>query len=135
MNVGEASRETGLPIKTIRYYDEIGLISADRQSNGYREFDNYCINKLRFLKRARALGFSVEDCRSLLSLYEDHTRSSGDVKLIASEHLAEVDLKILEMEQFRNILKHLIEACHGDDRSDCAILDELAGFPSQGIPH
>ena len=135
MNVGEAAKETGLPVKTIRYYDGIGLISPDRQENGYREFDAICVHKLHFLKRARGLGFSVEDCRILLSLYEDHERSSADVKRIALEHLSVVDKKISELDQFRRALTHLVDACKGNELPDCPILDEIAGDLPEETQH
>lgn len=135
MNVGEASKVTGLPVKTIRYYDEIGLIHPSRDHNGYREFDEPCVHKMHFVKRARGLGFSVEDCRTLLSLYEDEERSSADVKSIAREHLTQVDAKIAEMKQFRNVLTYLVKSCHGDELPDCPILDELAGMPPKETQH
>ena len=135
MNVGEASKVTGLPVKTIRYYDNIGLIRPDRNDNGYREFNDACVQKLHFVKRARGLGFSVDDCRTLLSLYEDEERSSADVKTIAREHLAQVDRKITEMEQFRSVLRYLVEACRGDERPDCPILDELSGVGDRETQH
>lgn len=135
MNVGEASKVTGLPVKTIRYYDEIGLIYPDRDHNGYRQFDELCVNKLHFVKRARGLGFSVENCRTLLSLYEDKERTSADVKWIAQEHLTQVDTKIAEMRQFRNVLTALVKSCHGDERPECPILDGLAGTSTQETQH
>jgi len=129
MNIGEAAKATGLPVKTIRYYEEIGLVGVLRSDNGYRRFGDLEIHKLRFVQRARNLGFSVEDCRTLLSLYEDDARESAEVKEIASKHLAEIDAKLAELRNLRHVLAHLIESCAGDSRPDCPIIDELAGRP------
>ena len=125
MNIGEAATASGLPAKTIRYYEDIGLIRPDRSENGYRDFDNVHVAKLTFLKRARSLGFGVDQCRALLSLYEDRARASADVKRLAVEHLDEIEAKISELEAMRATLSHLVERCHGDDRPDCPILDGL----------
>lgn len=127
MNIGQAAASTGLPARTIRYYEDIGLIAPLRQQNGYREFMERDIDKLRFLQRARGLGFSIESCQALLKLYEDHHRSSVDVKRVALEQIKEVDKKIAELKGLRETLGRLVDACHGDDRPDCPILDELAG--------
>jgi Cu(I)-responsive transcriptional regulator len=127
MNVRDASERSGLPSKTIRYYDDIGLVVPDRRGNGYRDYDNRSVQKLAFLKRARQLGFSIEDCRQLLSLYEDKDRASADVKALAESHLLEVDKRLAELVYLRETLKHLVHACHGDDRPDCPILADLSG--------
>ena len=127
MNVRDAGKRSGLPSKTIRYYDEIGLVVPDRRENGYRDYDSRAVQKLAFLKRARQLGFSIEDCRQLLSLYEDKGRASADVKSLADKHLTEIDTRLEELQQLRNTLKHLVHACHGDDRPDCPILADLSG--------
>ena len=127
MNIGRAERISGLPAKTIRYYEEIGLVVPQRRGNGYRDYAEAEVRKLQFLQRARSLGFSVQDCRALLSLYEDKGRASADVKAIAKAHLTAVERKIAELESLRGALGHLVEACHGDDRPDCPILGELAG--------
>lgn len=126
MNVRDAAAQTGLPAKTIRYYDDIGLVVADRQSNGYRDFDDRAIQKLAFLKRARQLGFSLNDCRQLLSLYEDTDRESADVKALAEAHLTEVDARLLELNHLRDTLADLIHSCKGDHRPDCPILADMA---------
>ncbi|WP_375259859.1 Cu(I)-responsive transcriptional regulator [Citreimonas sp.] len=126
MNIGEVAAKAGLPAKTIRYYEEIGLVTPARDSNGYRAFRSTDVHKLAFLARARALGFSIEDCRTLLALYEDDTRASGDVKRVAREHLARIDEKIAQLGAMRDTLGDLVEACHGDDRPDCPILKDLA---------
>lgn len=127
MNVGEAARASGLPAKTIRYYEEIGLISPARAANGYRDYASGDIHRLAFLRRARGLGFSVEECRQLLSLYGDKHRESADVKHLAETKLVEIDRKIAELNGLRKTLQHLVHCCHGDERPDCPILDELAG--------
>lgn len=126
MNVGQAARASGLPAKTIRYYDEIGLIRPTRAANGYRDYAGDDIHRLAFLRRARGLGFSVEECRQLLALYEDKSRASADVKGIAEAKLSEIDRKIRELTELRHTLEHLVHACHGNDRPDCPILEELS---------
>lgn len=122
MNISDAARQTGLPAKTIRYYEDIELVTARRDTNGYRVFMEQDIHKLTFLARSRGLGFSVEDCRALLALYEDQSRASADVKRIASEHLREVETKISDLIAMRDTLSELVQACSGDDRPDCPIL-------------
>jgi Cu(I)-responsive transcriptional regulator len=126
MNISEVSKRAGLPAKTIRYYEEIGLVSPARSGNGYRSFRDSDLHKLAFLGRARALGFSIEDCRNLMMLYEDRGRASSDVKAIASEHLVAIDAKLAELSQMRNTLADLVSSCAGDDRPDCPILADLA---------
>jgi Cu(I)-responsive transcriptional regulator len=126
MNIGEASERSGLPAKTIRYYEDIGLIRPDRADNGYRDYGSDDVHKLRFLHRSRGLGFSVEECRQLLALYEDKSRASADVRDMASSKLTEIDRKIRELTELRHTLEHLVHACHGNDRPDCPILEELA---------
>lgn len=127
MNIGQASERSGLPAKTIRYYEEIGLIRPDRALNGYRDYGDADIHRLAFLQRARALGFSIEECRQLMDLYDDRNRASHDVREIASAHVAAIDLKLRELEAMRATLSRLIHACHGDDRPDCPILEDIAG--------
>lgn len=127
MNIGEASTRSGLPPKTIRYYEDIGLVRPARASNGYRDYAESDTHKLAFLARARGLGFSIEECRALLSLYEDQSRASADVKTIASGHLLDIDRKIEELQSMRRTLSRLIRACEGDHRPDCPILDTLSG--------
>ncbi|MGN6549501.1 MAG: Cu(I)-responsive transcriptional regulator [Pararhizobium sp.] len=127
MNIGQAAHKTELPAKTIRYYEEIGLVRPARGSNGYRDYATSDIHKLRFLHRARSLGFTIEECRQLLALYADTGRASADVKAMATAKIAEVDTKISELKTLRATLSHLAEHCHGDDRPDCPILDDLAG--------
>ncbi|WP_306151260.1 Cu(I)-responsive transcriptional regulator [Roseovarius sp. MMSF_3281] len=126
MNIGDVAKHAGLPAKTIRYYEDIGLIQPDRGTNGYRDFSENDLHKLRFLGQARSLGFSIEDCRDLLALYEDKDRASADVKHITEEHLEKIDSKITELQAMRRTLAHLVQACAGDDRPDCPILADLA---------
>ncbi len=127
MNIGEVSSKSGLPAKTIRYYEDIRLITPDRTPNGYRDFSDIHLHKLAFLQRTRGLGFSIEDCRVLLSLYEDTTRASSDVKAMAQEHLGKISQKITELQAIRATLFELVNKCQGDDRPDCPILKGLAG--------
>jgi Cu(I)-responsive transcriptional regulator len=126
MNIGDVSERTGLPAKTIRYYEEIGLVRPDRDANGYRRFTERHAHKLAFLGRARSLGFSIEDCRRLLALWEDRDRASADVKAVAEKHLAEIDAKMAELAAMRATLSDLVERCAGDRRPDCPILRDLA---------
>ncbi|MEM8645161.1 MAG: Cu(I)-responsive transcriptional regulator [Pseudomonadota bacterium] len=126
MNIGAAAKASGLPAKTIRYYEDIGLITPDRKANAYRDYSDDHVHKLRFIQRARSLGFSVEDCRQLLSLYEDTGRASSDVKRLAQEHLSEIERKITELTSMHDVLSHLVKACRGDNRPDCPIIDRLA---------
>lgn len=127
MNIGEVAERSGLPAKTIRYYEEIGLVTPLRGANGYRSFRESDMHKLAFLGRARALGFTIEDCRMLLALWEDKTRASADVRRVAVEHLGRIEDKIRQLDAMRQTLAHLVHACHGDDRPDCPILSDLAG--------
>ena len=127
MNIGDVATQTGLPAKTIRYYEDIGLIKPMRDDNGYRRFRDQEVHKLKFLGRARALGFTIEDCRTLLALYEDETRASADVKQVSRDHLAQIEAKIVDLKAMRDTLSHLIDACAGDDRPDCPILKDLGG--------
>ncbi len=126
MNIGDIAKRTGLPPKTIRYYEEIGLIRPARDANGYRVFRDSDTHKLAFLGRARALGFSIEDCRTLLALYEDEARASADVKRVAQEHLGQIEEKIAQLQAMRDTLNDLVHACAGDNRPDCPILKDLA---------
>jgi Cu(I)-responsive transcriptional regulator len=126
MNIGQAAEASGLPAKTIRYYEEIGLVGSDRRGNNYRDYSPNALHSLKFLARARALGFSIEECRQLLSLYADKSRASGDVRALAQAHIAEIETKIAELLAMKSTLAKLIHACHGDDRPDCPILEDLA---------
>lgn len=127
MNIKDAADRANLPAKTIRYYEDIGLIRPARAANGYRHFAAADLHKLTFLGRARSLGFSIEDCRTLLALYEDQSRASADVKRLAEDHLDRIDRKLAELAALRDTLTHLVRSCAGDGRPDCPILADLAG--------
>ncbi|MDI6025748.1 Cu(I)-responsive transcriptional regulator [Corticibacterium sp. UT-5YL-CI-8] len=127
MNVSDAARRSGLPAKTIRYYEEIGLIAPQRAGNGYRAYTGGDIHRLAFLRRARGLGFSIDECRQLMALYQDRERASHDVREIALAHVAAIEEKVRELQQMKATLNRLVKACHGDDRPDCPILEEMAG--------
>ncbi|MHC1547244.1 Cu(I)-responsive transcriptional regulator [Phyllobacterium sp. K27] len=127
MNIGNASERSGLPAKTIRYYEDIGLLKPDRADNGYRDYSMSDVHKLRFLQRSRGLGFSVEECRQLLALYEDKDRASADVKSMAQSRLQEIERKITELRELQHTLNHLVANCHGDQRPDCPILENISG--------
>ncbi|MBE1297705.1 Cu(I)-responsive transcriptional regulator [Phycobacter azelaicus] len=132
MNIGDVASRSGLPAKTIRYYEDIGLIKPHRSANGYRCFEEADLHKLAFLGRARALGFSIEDCRMLMALYEDESRASADVKQLALEHLAKIEAKIADLQAMRDTLTELVHCCAGDSRPDCPILKDLSGeMPAQ----
>lgn len=127
MNISAAARHSNLPPKTIRYYEEIELVRPGRSENGYRDYSEDDVHRLKFLQRARGLGFTIDECRLLLSLYEDKNRASADVKAIALAKVEEVDRKIAELKSLRVTLATLAKSCHGDDRPDCPIMDDLAG--------
>jgi Cu(I)-responsive transcriptional regulator len=127
MNISEAEKRSGLPIKTIRYYEEIGLIQPARTANGYRDFDDKDLHVLSFLARARSLGFPIDDCRALLGLYEDRQRTSAEVKQIAQTHLDTIETKLAELHAMQATLTELVNRCHGNDRPECPILEGLAG--------
>lgn len=126
MNIKEVATRAGLPVKTIRYYEEIGLIAPRRQANGYRVFAETDLHKLAFIGRARSLGFTIDDCRRLLALYDDKDRASADVKRLARTHLVEIGTKIAELRAMQRTLSDLVAACAGDERPDCPILGGLA---------
>lgn len=127
MKIRDAAQAVNLSEKTIRYYEEIGLIRPDRLENGYRDFSQADLHNLTFLSRARRLGFSVEDCRQLLDLYSNRERASRDVKRIAQDRLQDIDEKIRELEGMRETLCTLVHHCKGNDRPECPILNDLAG--------
>ncbi|CAE7564966.1 hmrR [Symbiodinium necroappetens] len=129
MNIGQASDATGLPAKTIRYYEDIKLVKPDRAANGYRDYRDADIHRLAFVQRSRSLGFTIEECRLLLSLYDDKARASSDVKALATEKIKEIDRKVKELKSLRSTLKQLADHCHGDGRPDCPIINDIAGLP------
>ncbi len=127
MNIGEAAKASGVNAKLIRYYESIGLIpEAGRTASGYRVYTSNDVNVLRFIKRARTLGFSIERIQLLVGLWQDRSRSSAEVKRVALDHVAELEAKIAELRAMSDTLKDLAQACHGDDRPDCPILRDLA---------
>ena len=138
MNIGQASAATGVSAKMIRYYESVGLIRpAARTDSNYRDFSERDVNDLRFIRRARGLGFSVEEITRLLSLWRDHNRPSREVKAMAEKHVADLDARIKEMQAMADALRTLSHCCAGDDRPDCPILSDLAGSSavvSQGVP-
>lgn len=129
MNIGEVSQRAGLPPKTIRYYEDIGLVKPLRDPNGYRAFRARDVHKLAFIGHSRALGFTIEDCRNLLALWEDKDRASADVRAIAKEHLEQIEAKISALQSMRDTLSTLVRECAGDQRPDCPILNKLEDFP------
>ena len=131
MRIGEAARRSGMAAKTIRFYEEAGLIDpAPRRASGYREFSDDDVRRLQFIHRARDLGFSVAEVRRLLSLWSDRERASAQVKHLALEHVARIEAKMLELRSMRDAILHLADRCHGDERPECPILDGLAGEES-----
>lgn len=128
MNIGEVAKSSGVSAKTIRYYESIGLIAeASRTESGYRTYAGNDVQTLRFISHARSLGFSVKEVSVLLDLWRNQGRASADVKALATAHVEAVDRKILELQRMRDTLVDLTHRCHGDDRPDCPIIDELAG--------
>lgn len=127
MNIGDVARETGISAKTIRYYESIGLTpSPDRRDNGYRDYCANDVATLKFVQRARGLGFTLEEVRALLALWRDQDRASADVKRMALDHIESIEARIAELETMKRTLHDLTKRCHGDDRPDCPILEDLA---------
>jgi MerR family copper efflux transcriptional regulator len=128
VNIGQAAEQSGVSAKMIRYYEQIGLIvPPHRTDSNYRVYGADEVHVLRFIRRARTLGFSVEETGTLLALWQDKTRASAEVKDIANSHISALETKIAEMEGMVKTLKHLAHCCQGDNRPDCPILDDLAG--------
>jgi len=128
MNIGQAAQASGISAKMIRYYETIGLIGpAERTGAGYRVYGENDLHTLRFVRRARGLGFSVEQTHELLTLWRDRGRASADVRRIALAHVDELERKAAELQQMADTLKHLARHCHGDQRPQCPILEELGG--------
>ncbi len=123
--IGEAAKASGVSEKMIRHYEAIGLLRPVREANGYRRYGEGEIAVLRFIRHARDLAFPLEDVRKLLALWRDRGRASADVKRVATEHVAELEAKILELTAMRNTLQELADACHGDHRPECPILRGL----------
>ena len=128
LNIGEAARASGVSAKMIRHYEEIGLIpKAGRTGAGYRLYREADVHRLRFVRRARDLGFSMKEIEALLGLWNDRRRASSEVKRLATRHIADLDQKIAELQAMRRTLAGLSRHCHGDHRPDCPILEDLAG--------
>ena len=128
MNIGQAASATGISAKMIRYYESIGLIGpATRTESGYRVYSEHDLHTLRFVRRARDLGFSVEQMHELLALWRDRGRARADVKRIALSHVEGLERKAAELQQMADSLRHLARHCHGDSRPDCPIIEELGG--------
>lgn len=127
MNIGEAAKASGVSAKMIRYYESIGLIgTATRTASGYRTYGETDVHRLRFIRRARDLGFSMEKIETLLGLWGNKDRSSANVKALAQAHVEELRQQIGELQAVLSTLEHLVEHCHGDDRPECPILDDLS---------
>lgn len=126
MTIGEAAGKVGVTPKMVRHYESLGLLpKVHRTESGYRIYGEAEVHTLRFVKRSRDLGFSIPEIGELVKLWQDRKRPSGSVKKVASAHLAQLDRKINELESMRKTLGHLIHCCHGDERPDCPILDDL----------
>lgn len=134
MHIGEAAGRSGVAAKTIRYYESVGLLAkASRTANGYRDYGDADVETLRFVSRARSLGFSVHQVGELLDLYRDTKRCSADVKAIAMARIADLDRKVSEMQAMRMTLHRLADCCAGDSRPDCPILVDLAQPDSRSL--
>lgn len=126
MNISAAAIASGLPTKTVRYYADIGLVEAPtRSQSGYRTYDEEAVRKLVFIRRSREFGFTIDECRELLGLYQDQRRTSAEVKKIASKRLNEIEEKQRELQSLHDELSHLVKSCNGDHRPDCPIMDYL----------
>ena len=127
MNIGEAAKRSGVSAKMIRYYESIGLIEAPQRTQAqYRVYEADDVHTLRFVRRSRNLGFSLEETRALLALWRDKSRASADVKQLAMSHVRDLEAKAAELQAMADALRHLAEHCHGDARPDCPILSDLA---------
>ncbi|SEK63642.1 Cu(I)-responsive transcriptional regulator [Variovorax sp. YR750] len=127
VTIGEAARRSGVSARMVRHYEGLGLLPAvARTESGYRQYGEADIHTLRFIKRSRDLGFSMEEIAELVGLWNNRRRTSSSVKRIAEKHLGELEQRIADMQSMRNTLAHLVHCCHGDARPDCPILDDLA---------
>ena len=126
MNIGQLAKSSGVNAKLIRHYESIGLIpKANRSESGYRFYSTNDVQFLRFIKRARSLGFSIKEIKKLINLWRNKSRASKEVKLLAMEHIKDLETKVSEMQEMANSLKALAKNCHGDDRPDCPIIKSL----------
>ncbi len=131
MNIGAAARASGVSAKMIRHYEAIGLLKpASRRDNSYRDYGGHDLHELRFIARARRIGFSVAEIAALLALWRDRERPSRDVKALAERHLVDLERRIAEMREMAETLRGLVRSCHGDERPDCPILASLGGEAS-----
>jgi Cu(I)-responsive transcriptional regulator len=129
MNIGQASKEAGISAKMIRYYESIGLVpEADRRESGYRDYSASDIHRLRFLRRGRELGFSIERIRELMRLWSDRKRSNMEIRKVAFDHVAELEARVLQMQEMIDTLRGLAASCKRGDRPDCPIITELGGM-------
>ncbi|MBI3438750.1 MAG: Cu(I)-responsive transcriptional regulator [Proteobacteria bacterium] len=127
MNIGDASERSGVSAKMIRYYENVGLLpSVPRRTNGYRDYGDQEVAVLQFVRRTRDLGFSLDEVSTLLALWSDKKRPSREVKRLAEDHIADLERRIREMRAVMKTLRGLAKHCHGDERSECPILDDLA---------
>ena len=127
MNIGEAAKSSGVSAKMIRHYESVGLFpQALRTESGYRQYTDKEVSTLRFIRQSRDLGFSIEQIRELLGLWQDRKRPSRQVRALAQAHIEELDEKLKELQSMKATLEHLVHCCHGDDRPDCPIIDTLA---------
>ena len=134
MTIGQAAERSGVPPKTIRYYESVGLIDpAARGENNYRGYGDKEIEILRFINRARRLGFSLKEVEKLLALYRDRKRPSREVKRLALQHVDDLDRKVVELKTIKKALLQLIEKCRGDDRPDCPLLDNLGSGNAEPV--
>jgi len=128
MNIGQAADASGVSAKMIRYYESVGLIGkVSRTVSGYRQYSEKDVQALRFIRRSRDLGFSIERIRTLLALWQDKTRKSVNVKKLADQYIQELDRDIEKLQSIRDQIRHLSNCCHGNNRPDCPIIDDLAG--------
>ncbi|PWF25465.1 Cu(I)-responsive transcriptional regulator [Corticimicrobacter populi] len=132
MNIGAAAQASGISAKMIRYYESVGLLPEPARSDaGYRHYGQADLHRLHFIRRARDLGFPVEQIKALLALWDDRQRASADVKKLAQMHIDELERKAQALQQMADTLKHLVEHCHGDGRPDCPIIESLSGSEMQ----
>ena len=136
MNIGEAAKASGVSAKMIRHYEQVGLVpGVFRTDAGYRQYGDRDLGTLRFIRRSRDLGFSIEQIRALLGLWQDRRRPSREVKALAEEHIRELDEKLRELQAMKATLAHLVHCCHGDDRPDCPIIETLAEGNGKAMPN
>lgn len=135
VNIGQAARASGVSAKMVRHYEALGLLGeVARNDSGYRQYTNADVHTLRFIRRARELGFSMAEIAELVSLWHDRARASADVKRIALQHLSDLEERIAALEDMQRTLRNLLHHCHGDDRPECPILDDLAAGATNHAP-